>query len=140
MNRGGRDHLFEEAEDEEEGLELRLSSSLRHGAETTADSFTAQLPQHITAYKSESVSSQAGEPTVRVNGLSKSYGSQQPAVSEVSLDLYAGQIVALLGHNGAGKSTLVNMLVGCVPPTTPVEMRWCTVTASRAKWIVCVPR
>ena len=30
----------------------------------------------------------------------------------VSLDLYPGEITAILGHNGAGKSTLFNMLTG----------------------------
>ena len=35
----------------------------------------------------------------------------------LDLDLYQGQITALLGHNGAGKSTTIHMLTGLVPPT-----------------------
>jgi len=34
------------------------------------------------------------------------------------LDIYEGQITALLGHNGAGKTTLINMLTGLVPVTS----------------------
>jgi len=35
----------------------------------------------------------------------------------LSLDIYEGQITALLGHNGAGKTTLINILTGVTPPT-----------------------
>ena len=39
------------------------------------------------------------------------------AVEDLNLDMYRGQITALLGHNGAGKSTTFNMLTGMLPPT-----------------------
>ena len=35
----------------------------------------------------------------------------------VSLDIYEGQITAILGHNGAGKSTLISVLTGLTRPT-----------------------
>ena len=35
----------------------------------------------------------------------------------MSLDIYEGQITALLGHNGAGKTTLINILTGVTPAT-----------------------
>ena len=33
------------------------------------------------------------------------------------MDVYEGQITAILGHNGAGKTTLFNMLTGMTAPT-----------------------
>jgi len=53
----------------------------------------------------------ATEPVLRIAGLSKRFGGTQ-AVDDVSLDLRAGEVLALLGENGAGKSTLIKILAG----------------------------
>ena len=42
----------------------------------------------------------------------KKNGQPFVAVNNISLDMYEGQITALLGHNGAGKSTTMFMLTG----------------------------
>ncbi|GMS92023.1 hypothetical protein PENTCL1PPCAC_14197, partial [Pristionchus entomophagus] len=65
---------------------------------------------------------------VRITGLSKTYGtslfkklfgkeSEKVAVDNLCLNLYKGQITALLGHNGAGKSTTFSVLTGVTPPS-----------------------
>ena len=54
-------------------------------------------------------------PLLRFAGVSKRFGGTI-AVDRVSLDLQAGEILALLGENGAGKSTLIKLLAGIHTP------------------------
>ena len=53
----------------------------------------------------------SGTPLVELNNISLSFGGIK-AVDDVSVDLYPGEVVGLLGHNGAGKSTLIKCLSG----------------------------
>ncbi len=53
----------------------------------------------------------ARTPLVEMRNISVSFGGVR-AVDDVSVDLYAGEVVGLLGHNGAGKSTLIKVLSG----------------------------
>ena len=55
------------------------------------------------------------DPLLSLRGLSKSFGSFK-ANDSVDLDIYPGEIHALLGENGAGKSTFVKMLYGALQP------------------------
>jgi len=49
-------------------------------------------------------------PVLRVVGLRKSYGGDQFALDGVDFDVYAGEVVAVLGPSGSGKSTLVRCI------------------------------
>lgn len=51
------------------------------------------------------------EPLLKVAHISKAFGGVR-ALVDASIDLYAGEIHALLGENGAGKSTLLKALAG----------------------------
>ena len=52
-----------------------------------------------------------GTPLVEMRDISIAFGGVK-AVDHVSVDLYPGEVVGLLGHNGAGKSTLIKILSG----------------------------
>jgi ABC-type sugar transport system ATPase subunit len=56
-----------------------------------------------------------GAPLVRLEGIGKSFGPVK-ANQDITLDIHAGRVLALLGENGAGKSTLMSMLSGVFPP------------------------
>ena len=56
-------------------------------------------------------------PLLTVSGLSLSYGPVR-ALDGVSLDVNAGELVALAGENGAGKTTLVRCIAGDVVPAS----------------------
>ncbi len=56
-----------------------------------------------------------GDVTIRLSNISKFY-SGVPALRDVSVEFYAGEVHAILGENGAGKSTLMNIISGAVQP------------------------
>jgi fructose transport system ATP-binding protein len=54
-------------------------------------------------------------PVLEARGLVKRYG-HVTALNGADLELYPGEILAVIGDNGAGKSTLIKSLVGAVSP------------------------
>lgn len=54
-------------------------------------------------------------PVLSLRGISKSFPGVN-ALQSVDLDLYPGQVTALIGENGAGKSTIVKVLTGIYQP------------------------
>jgi D-xylose transport system ATP-binding protein len=59
----------------------------------------------------------SGEPVLRLTGVSKSFGAVQ-ALQDVDFEVYAGEVVGLVGDNGAGKSTLIKAIAGVISPDT----------------------
>ncbi len=55
------------------------------------------------------------QPVLSLRGISKSFPGVR-ALADVQLDLYPGQVTALIGENGAGKSTIVKILTGIYQP------------------------
>lgn len=56
------------------------------------------------------------DPTIVCKDLTKVYGSRR-VVDDVSFEVQAGSVTALVGRNGSGKSTTLRMLLGLTTPT-----------------------
>ena len=62
------------------------------------------------------------EPLLRLRGIGKNFGPVH-ALTDINLDIPAGQVTALVGDNGAGKSTLIKTIAGIWEPNTG-EIIW----------------
>lgn len=58
----------------------------------------------------------SSEPLVVMKNITKRFGGVT-ALSNVDLEAYAGEVLAIVGDNGAGKSTLIKILTGVYQPT-----------------------
>jgi ABC-2 type transport system ATP-binding protein len=58
-----------------------------------------------------------GSPSLELKNLARYYGDY-PAVQDLSLQVFPGEIFGFLGANGAGKTTAIKMITGLLRPTT----------------------
>jgi D-xylose transport system ATP-binding protein len=61
-------------------------------------------------------------PVLSLKGISKRFGAVQ-ALTDAAIDVFPGEVVALVGDNGAGKSTLVKVISG-VGPANDGVIEW----------------
>lgn len=104
-------------------LHFFLLPSYWCGSAKAVDSFAGMVDSHESSVEPGNVEqAPAGlKAGIELRALRKVFknqtGGTKTAVDGLSLDMYEGQITALLGHNGAGKTTTMSMLVGLYPPS-----------------------
>ncbi|WP_350335931.1 ABC transporter ATP-binding protein [Coralliovum pocilloporae] len=73
------------------------------------------MTMHMTADSTATGTSSASETLLNVENVSLSFGGVK-AISDISFDVYKGEIRAIIGPNGAGKTSMLNVINGFYHP------------------------
>ena len=94
---------------------LALSTDLRRGCSISRSSCRLGRWNDVEGVEAPSQIRQG----VSLHNVSFTYpGSNSPVLSEIDMEIRAGETVALIGENGAGKTTLTKLLLGLYEPTS----------------------